>query len=1163
MTSRNITIINFSQPLLKAEKPECCSFGLSIPINIENLIPFENYRLDYSSIGPGVAVFTNSTIDFKANQSTQTVDNIVYLENATNFIIKATISKIEDTNAIVLSEDILGVDCGSYPPPKPTPTITATPTKTVTPTPSLTPTNTPTCSITPSVTATPTLTPSKTAAVTPTPSITPTVSITASSSPTPTLTSSPTPTITNTPSITPSIGLPKITLQLGASTGCGSEELVVYANVQKLLPNTLYKYSFGVPSDFDSVPSTGQFRTTSDTTALIKTYLVYNRKLSPNEICHINNYGISLSLYYEDNQLVGSGVVNLACDSSDCSCPKFTIAGFNTPFVTPTPTRAAISIPGLDDINKYPKFICPIILTKQKVPNQIFIIDTLTDFAYNLNIVYSFYGSPEKVVFYNIYGNELYNSGFVGSTDKDDNGAFLFCPSIDRRAHTQGTYDAVTITKPAGSRYVVGVLDGACGDSTEWKISVISEVISTPTPTPTSSGVNCLCPSTTPPPTPTPTPDLGCSYRFNNFVDNDRRKTKKVSVMCSDIIDKDMTSFVSIDKPISATVLSNNIIISGSSVCIGAQYTNPTNKISLTRIKDKNMDSSFGAMGVVTHAVKNEFGSTVSVSTKKIIPQGNRFLVISQSNNEVIISRHLSSNGFIDTSFGIRGFVSISNINEFKVLGIGDSILVNNQLILFLETYDSINQKYAVTVASYNSGSGRLNASFGSSSGATHIDYALGSSQYKIKTGSYINDKILVISQNKDAIGSNVVCVSRLDSTGTPDSSFYNNGILKLISSDLKVDSTTPTEPVLSNCLFTDSGMYLSVVYSQSANIGVIKYKYSGGKESAWKAVLPNNDAESISIGTDYDASIYDPTTNEWYIGYNIQDTIYTIDPNAPLTSIVRKGHVNIKTISSKIRESDLPADYTLDPPSIPGESLYDINNAYAGYIQKSYRCVVVKHSLQSSSAQIQGPTESNQLSKQLIQSNIVSSLVLFNNDLYIIGFGGDEHNYSFLVTKWLKNSSNQYATVDDTFGEKGYLAIDFDSLCVDDNIQPPPEGDPCALPTPTPTIASGSNIIFGTVQSSCINSNPTLTVNWSAQSVTNRNIQYIARLVSKDNNSTLSAVDGSISAGSLIGSINIDLKNVAITNNSKICQIDLLDSDNNLSTIASKTIVLSIPVCG
>lgn len=1152
MNSRNITILSFDQPLLKAENSACCSFGLSVPVNIENLMPFETYRIDYVSIGPGIVTFTNNSLEFKATESNQIVENIVYLEGASSFVIKATISKIENNNSVILSEDILGIDCGGMPPAKPTPTPTATPTSTATPTPTVTPSNTPTISITPSVTAT----------VTPTLSITPTQTVTASNTPTPTVTVSISPTNTNTPSVTPTMGLPRMSLQLSGSEVCGSDELLIYASLQKLLPNTTYKYVFSAPPDFDSVPSTGQFTTTNDTSVIIKNYFVYNRKQYSKSACNSKNYGISFSLYYENNQLITYGVINIVCDNSNCNCPKFTVSGLNVPFTTPTPTKAPINIPGIDDINRYPKFICPATLSKKKVEGQIFVLDTLTDFPYQLDITYSFYGSPEKIIFYDIYGNELYNSGFVGSMDKDDDNEFLFCPSIDRREHAQVTYEKATAVKPAGSRYVIGVLDGACGDSTEWKISISCDIVPTPTPTPSKTPA-CICPSSTPAPTPTPTPDLGCSYRFNNFIDDDRRKTKKVAVMCSDIKDQDLTSFISIDKPVSATVLSNNIILGGSSVCIGAHYTNPNSKIALTRIKNKNIDQTFGSMGIIAHSVRNEFGSTVSVSTKKIIPQGSRFLVISQSNSEVIISRHLTSNGFIDTSFGSRGFVSISNINEFKVLGVGDAILVNNQIVLFLETYDSVNKKYTVTLASYNSGSGRINSGFGSSSGATHIDYGLGSSQYKVKSGSYINDKYLIATQNKDTIGSNVVCISRLDSNGRLDSSFYNNSILKLSSADLKIDSSTSTDPILNNCLFTDSGIYLSIVYAQSANTGIIKYKYAGGKESSSKITFPNNGAVALSIGTDYNVSTYDPATNEWYIGYNIENTSYIIDPEDPLTSIVRRGHVSIKTLSSKITPNDLPSDYVLDPPSIPGESLYDIGETYAKYVQKTYRFVVVKHGLSSLSTQIQGPNTGNQLSKQLVQSNIVSSLVIYNDDLYVVGFGGDEHNYSFMVTKWLRDTSEKFALVDDKFGQDGYLSIDFDSLCIDElSSSPPFESDPCALPSPTPAPVSTGPISLGVAQSSCVSNSPTLVVNWSASSTLNKDIQHITRLVSKDNNTTLSATEGKINVGSTTGSINLDLTNVQTINNSKICQIDILDSDNNLSVIASKTIVLSIPVC-
>ena len=1164
--------------VLKADTPSCCSVGLSIPILLENLIPYDTYTVEYSSIGPGSASFASASTEIIASASSESIDNIVYLEGSESFVIKARVT-INDNGVIkTLSEDILGIDCGGLPPAKPSPTPTSTVTKTPTQTPTKTPTNTPTGTQVPN-TPTPTPTTSVTA------SVTPTITVTSSNTPTPTPTASVTPTISVTPSVTPSItptltpsptrGLPKISIRLGNdSESCGSDDLVIYTTISGLLPNTTYKYALNLPAGLEGVPNFGTINSSSSGFATCKNYLIYQSQLS-NKVCGLTNYPLIYSVYLTDNTLLRTYAINLTCDSTDCHCPNFTISGtipvIDGPSVTPTPTREALSIPGVGDLGSLPRFLCPSIITKKKLSGNKFVVDLLSTNNYEINLTYSFYGSPEKLSLYDLDGTELYNSGYIGTVDKDDNNEYLFCAGIDRKNHTYGTYDTIKIPN-RGSRYIVCILESACDESTEWKISFSCAPV--PTPTPTSTVKPCPpCPSSTPAPTTTPTSDTGCSYRFNNFVDSDARKEKKFAVACSDVTDTDLTSPISIDKPIDAAIVANTLLLAGSSICVGVPYTNVASKISLSKIKNNGLDISFGVSGSTTHSFKNDIGAQVSVNAKKILPQGGKFLVVSYTSGSAVISRHFASTGSIDTTFGNRGFLEISAIEDTKIVGIGDALIVNNNIILFLETYDIVNKKYTYSAASI-SGAGRINTSFGTG-GIVNIDAGSVSTQYQIKRAAVIDQKLLVVAQNKNETGSSVVVVSRINLNGSVDTSFYNNGTLKIQPSDLIVDPLIKTEPLLKTCLINNDGIYLAITYTDSNMVGVCKYKYQNGKDGSWKLAIPQPYSGAVTVLPEYDASMFIEDGKSWYVGYNIAYNEYAISDMEFNSPIPRKGPVTLRTVADTISRNQIP--YSLDPEPMQREVLQDISDVTASYARKSYRFVIAKYNLSSGNTtpvllggpetDLFGNQRKHRLSAQNIQSETISALVVYNNKLYIVGFGGNDYNYSFRVARRSKDTSGEFTVADTVFGNNGYVESDFDYLCNYDieNIEPPMfEDNPCEIfPTPTPTQSSiPASVTVSSTEYGCSGGAPRITLNWLTNKASSVAQEYIARIIVQGTSpiTTVSASALTIPAQTLSGSINISLANAANFNN-QICQIQILKTDS-LDILYNNALVLNIPSC-
>lgn len=1153
--------INFTQSLIKTDAPDCCSAGVSVSASMNGLIPYTQYTISYSSIGPGVVAFANQSITFIAEDTAKNIDNIIYLQEATNFIIKAIAIQLDsDSNIIASSEDILGIDCGGLPSvpatPTCTPTSTVTPTHTITPTASVTrtPTNTPT------VTHTISVTPSITPTISITPSITPSISNTATQTPTPSIT----PTITSsaTPTVTPttSIGYPVFSLRLNSESDCGANEFVIYANINGLLPNKTYKYSFNIPKDFDSVISHGQFTTDNKTSVVLKNYVTYNR-ISSGQTCNTTNYGIAIFLYDTNNVLINSATTNIFCNSADCNCPTFQISSNNTSDMSPAaPPTQAVDMSILD---QYPKFICPAILVKRKVNSDTFIIDTITSFPYRINMNYSFCGAPAKVIVRDTDGNILYDSGFVGSIDKDENGDFLFCPNLPRRTHVYDSYDVISFDKPNTSRYLICSLFQECEETSEWKISFACDLVPTPTPTPSKTP----CPQC---PTPTPTPSIspasGCvSYRFNNFVDTDNTKLNKISAGCDDILDINIADDISIDKPIDAIVIANNIIIAGSSSCLGASYDMTNSKIALGKLSTDKIDSIFGfaKTGKIAHSAVNETGDTIAVTPQKLIPQGDRFLVISQSYGSIAISRHFTSSGFLDTSFGVRGYIFINAFDSVKILGFGDAVAFKDRIILALQTYSITNQKHLISIASLDYNSGVIDLAFGTN-GAAHQDAGFGSSRYIIRKLNVVNESIIVVAENKDNSADTVVVSTKTDLQGKIDSSYYTQGVLQINKADLLIDdSVSMAKPNLSNCTINADAIYLSVVYNNTNLCAIFKYGYKTGKVSSWKQSLTLNNSSSLIIDNKFDTSLYDSTTNSWYIGYNILYSYYSIDNNYD-----RKGVINIQAVAAPVdlSKTDLSK---LSPPLAIGESLHDLDNIQVQYVNQTYKFIIVRHNLTSGTSEIIGP-KNNQLTQDIVQSNLVSSLVLLNDALYVIGFGGNYYNYSFMITKWTGSNQEKFSVVDSSFGNKGYISLNFDNLCIDnkeDGVVISPPADICTTPTPTPTPSATPApqtpiLSIGSSQSLCVNLKPLLRVNITLSKPATADMQYILRLISQDTSQTLTASDLTISQTATTSVGDIDLSSVDKTNINKICRIEVLDTANNLTISATKTIVLSIPVC-
>ena len=181
-------------------------------------------------------------------------------------------------------------------------------------------------------------------------------------------------------------------------------------------------------------------------------------------------------------------------------------------------------------------------------------------------------------------------------------------------------------------------------------------------------------------------------------------------------------------------------------------------------------DVNFGNGGLVTTSFGNDDAEAFAIAIQtdgKIVVAG----VSDPGSGNFTLVRY-RSNGNLDSFFGDNGKVN-TDFNNGKDVAKAIAIQKNGKLLLAGYCYASSGNQFAI--ARYND-NGNLDLSFGSG-GKKTISFGSSANSYGNAIAIQTDGKILVAGSNWNG-SSDQFALVRLDSDGSPDNSFGNNGIV-------------------------------------------------------------------------------------------------------------------------------------------------------------------------------------------------------------------------------------------------------------------------------------------------------------------------------------------------------------------------------------------------
>jgi len=1090
---------------------KCCSEGVPLSVKLENTVFGQKYLIKYESIGPGNAVFEkNNTVVYSNTDSFLDISNIVSLSGSNLFLIKISVVLLDIDNIPVSTiEDIISVGCDADPPPRntptPTPTITPTVTSTVTNTPSITPTlsNTATKFVTP----TPTTTTTNTTTPSYTPTNTPTNTVTPSITPTISLTPSITPTSTVTPSPSPSRGLPKVYFEAVRSGDCLDTEQVLYADLRGLLPQIPYSYEVQKSNSFIVVPTRGNF--TSDTSNHRLKFYVSTNSLSQ---CNISYITLNI---FEQGKLIGTKTIQLSCTGG---------------IIAPTPTPR----PAIDTSNAR-TFGCGEIIVPSKLVgyNQdSYRINTgLIEECY-INLKYRFFSIPEKLTVYTSNDNLLYDTGFVGDVSKDpDTLDYIFCPSIEREAHTNfdsiGPYSTIRIRKPYGSTYIKLYSTKSCSSESEWEITSTCEEIVLPTPNPTKcpSGGDSPDPNVTPSPTPTltPTPTTSSVCRYNLIG----------SVNCDSISVQNTNEFLSVDKTVSAILDGDRIYIGGSSTCIDSSYDISFTKIALAKLSsdDGSLDTLFGLNGKRTsiayynsQVLHNKLSKTLLQS---VDARNKKIISISDNKYGFIITR-FNVLGGVDSSFGVAGQRIITEINGIKLLESKDGIITQDRKILIIgEGFDTANNTRVLTIIRLTE-NGNIDTSFGSN-GLSFVTTKFGNASSRLFNIHYssVDNCMYIVGDAYSSVTKTNIIVIKVDTSGI-DTSYGESGVLYITDIGSSSDIGLLSSKI--------SGDSLIIFYHSNDRSNVKSIKIKDGSVTQ-TAVAVLTDAKSLDKGTSIVVG------NKILLGLNIFNT------DIPNTNITDNSLINLKTLIDGNGGALSIINVGNGNQNVERLSLKKLANT-TSFILLTYDAST--NSFDRVSLPINKFNNLNEYS-------YVTDILQNNDNIYLCGYTGSSYDYNFAISK-VTDSGISY-TLNNSFNNGKSLEISFENICNIDqyNIPDPGANDgecPCLVSTPTPTPSTrGKFLNISDISFLCNGTVPTMRVFWSNYGLDGT---YIIEILKGDTQ----LLANNLIVDKTSGSFDFDLSSISNTDIGKTCQIKITDTAVLSNIIDSKLIVLNKTSC-
>ncbi len=274
----------------------------------------------------------------------------------------------------------------------------------------------------------------------------------------------------------------------------------------------------------------------------------------------------------------------------------------------------------------------------------------------------------------------------------------------------------------------------------------------------------------------------------------------------------------------------------GKILVAGYTSTNSNYSLAILRYKaDGSLDSTFSTDGKVTTSffTEDDFGFDMALqSDGKIVVVGYTFHT--SYNHDVFAIARYNTDGTLDNTFGNGGLATLSLGNIFQ-RAYGVAIQPDGKIVVVgTAQFNSSSADYQCLVGRFNT-NGTLDLTF-SSDGYTNFNLAGSGFDTNINDVAIQADgKILIGGSVQNAAGNNV-CIVRLNTNGSFDNSFDDNGYL--VTDFLYFDSA------LKIALQSDGKIVMCGSFDNKT--GLVRYNTNGSIDSTFS----DDGITTVNIGT-------------------------------------------------------------------------------------------------------------------------------------------------------------------------------------------------------------------------------------------------------------------------------------------------------------------------
>jgi len=227
-----------------------------------------------------------------------------------------------------------------------------------------------------------------------------------------------------------------------------------------------------------------------------------------------------------------------------------------------------------------------------------------------------------------------------------------------------------------------------------------------------------------------------------------------------------------------------------------------------------SLDPTFGNAGVSTFNV----GSSVERASKVLIDSEGRMIVIGTSDDSVVVTRFLS-NGAVDTSLGTHGY------RAFYGSVVSDAVLTQGKIIISGYQRDINTGLTGLPWLMQLNDEFTLDMNFGDE-GRTGIGFAGVSEQFNAVAIQPDGKIVVVGTTNNHFLQQQTFLVTRFNVNGGRDSSFGNNGIIR-------IDVTSGVDTAHTVKVLSDSKILVAGTVN-GTDLGVLRMNANGSLDTSF-----------------------------------------------------------------------------------------------------------------------------------------------------------------------------------------------------------------------------------------------------------------------------------------------------------------------------------------